>query len=219
MKTPVTVGAALLAGAMLVVVSAAPAQATDTPISTAKMKVGDRTYTLRGKISRKVYFFSKDPAISIPAEGGLGDPLLNGGAVEVVNTSGTGEGTSIPLPAENWWRIPQDPQGGLRGWKYQENVEDQYKIFILFKHSAVGTQPLLKIKVRDRVGAVIAYTLDEPTQGSIGVRFFTGVDQHCADSAGALKKKDDSRSRDGRYSGRFTVKAAPAPRDCNLGSP
>lgn len=221
MKIAGIVGA--LAGAMLLV--ALPAvHAADTPISASKLALADWSEPSLPKTKRAVSLVSKDSAIAIPAEGGSGDPLVHGGRIEVLNTSGTGESVTIQLPAENWWRIPQDPNGGLRGWKYKEEVNnlptDRYRIFVLFKQSAVGTQPRLKMKVRDKVGNVITYTLNEESQGSIGVRFLTGSDQHCVDSSDALRKKDLSRQTStGGWRGRFLTKDTPPPLDCDLGSP
>ena len=148
---------------------------------------------------------------------------MNGGSIEILNTAGSGESMVIPLPAANWRRIPQDPNGGLRGWRYKERVKDaptdDYRVFVLFKQNGVGMVKRLKITLKDRVGSLITYTLDEEAQGSMGVRFFSGADQHCADFGGFIKKDDSRDLGGGAFRGRFVAKDAPAPADCSLGSP
>jgi hypothetical protein len=189
---------------------------SSTPIDGTGLNMYDKVY--RDRISRNVYFFSKGPQINIPDEGGVGDPLIHGGSVEILNTSGSGESVVIQLPAENWWRIPQSTSGGLRGWKYKERVSnsatDKFKIFVLFKQSAVGTQPRLKIKLKDRGGNLIGYSLDESSQGSVGVRFHTGDEQHCADFGGTIRRDQTRVLGDNGYAGWFRAKEAAAPETC-----
>jgi hypothetical protein len=185
--------------------------ADDTLITGAKIKVVDVTQP--GVARRKIVFGSKDPAIVAPADGGAGDPSLNGGSLRIVNTAGSGESDVFTLAAQNWIRSPSDPSSPLRVWKYKEVVANppsaDYKI-------KIGLSPgrVLKALVKDDRGNVITYTLDEATQGSIGIQVSTGSDRTCAQFGGVIIADENADLGDGVYRGRFVAKLAPAPPGC-----
>jgi len=200
------------------VMAAAHAEATDTVIPGAKIKVADATQP--GVARRRILFVSKDPAIPLPADGSAGDPSLNGGSLHVVNTAGSGESQVFALGAGNWHRIPGDPSDPLRGWKYKEGVSTpptfDYKIKVVLKQTYSGV--VLRALVDDDRGSVISYTLDEPTQGSIGVQVSTGSDRVCADFGGTIVEDSSADLGNGVYRGAFVAKTAPAPAACALPS-
>jgi hypothetical protein len=192
------------------------AVATDSVVTGLKIKMSDDTQP--GVARRKVLFGSKDVAISIPADGSAGDPSLHGGSVEIFNSAGSGESDIYALPTGGWRRIPANPLDPLRGWKYKEVVAnpptDDHAVKVVMR---IGSSySVLRVIVKDDRGTFIAYTLDEPMQGSLGVRIATGTDRHCADFAAGVLLADESVALGGGvYRGTFAAKLAPAPADCD----
>ena len=74
-----TLRISLALGLVTGALAAAPAGALDTPLSGLKLKVSDATQP--GGARRKIITVSKDAGIVIPADGGAGDPSLNGGTL------------------------------------------------------------------------------------------------------------------------------------------
>jgi hypothetical protein len=200
---------------------AGPARAADTPVTGRSIKMKDKTQP--GTARRKLGVLSRDPTVAIPGDGGAGDPTLSGGSIELLNTSGSGESDTVDLPAGNWRRVPSSLAKPLRGWLYKEIVDNpptnDYKIYVLIKSNSSGTSKVLKAKVKDYRGTVLSYTLDEPSQGSMGVLISTGTDQHCMDFGGEVRHDEGEVLGDGVHRGKFGARLAPAPPSCNLGSP
>jgi hypothetical protein len=196
-----TLGMALILG-----MSGAPALAADTTVTGRKLLIKD--FTRPGQADRKVIFQSRDPIVVPAAPGSAGDPTLNGGSLDVRNTAGSGESMTLALPAGNWL---------LRSgyYLYREVVKNppthEYKIKVIVRSGQV------RGLVRDGRGSLISYTLDEPTQGSVGVRVATGADRYCLDFGGEVRADLSEDLGDGVYRGRFAAKDAPAPGTC--GSP
>jgi len=152
--------------------------------------------------ARKFVFKSKTkdvaPANRVvpPAVGGEGDPTLHGASLVVYNSAGTGEAFGEALPAGDWIALgsPASP----KGFKYKTNDPARSVVRVVVKRD------LLKVKAK---GAAWGYTLDEPTQGSIAVRFGLGsAAPWCADTPGAA-----GRDEQDSFTG---VKDAPAPGAC-----
>jgi hypothetical protein len=167
-----------------------------------------KDFTRPGQADRKVVFVSRDPIVVPAAPGSAGDPTLNGGSLEVHNTAGSGESMTLALPAGNW-----RTRSGL--YLYKEIVfnppAQNYKIKVVVRNGQ------LRGLVKDEVGSVFSYTLDEPSQGSVGVRVATGADRHCLDFGGIVVADESLDLGGGVYRGRFAAKTAPAPANC--GSP
>jgi len=210
-------GTVILLGVVTGVLAPTTSMATDTTISGAKIKVADATQP--GVARRKIIYVSKDPTIVISADGGAGDPSLHGGSVTIANTAGSGESQTIALSAGNWHRIPGDLADPVRGWKYRETLANpptsDYKVKIALKRTYSGA--VLRVVLKDDRGSFITYTLDEPMQGSIGLRVSTGSDRQCADFGGTVVEDESADLGSGVYRGSFVAKEAPAPADC--GSP
>lgn len=180
------------------------AKAADTAVSGRKLVVKD--FTRPGTADRKVVAVSRDLGIAVPAPGSAGDPTLGGGSVTVTNSAGSGESMTIALPADGW-----KPATG--GWKFRREVSDpptdDYKIVAALKTGR------LKVLLRDDVGSLVGYTLDEPSQGSIAVELVTGADRHCMDFGGLIKRDFSEDLGGGVYKGAFGAKDAPAPAGCD----
>lgn len=204
-----TLGVALFAG-MFAGMLAAPATAADTTVTGRKVKLKD--FTRPPIAGRKVIFTSRDPLVVPPAPGGAGDPTLNGGSLDVHNTAGSGESMTLALPSSNW---EVTIRGDVVYYRYRQAVTnlpaEDYKIKVLLK---AGN---LKGVVKDDRGSLISYTLDEPSQGSVGVRLVTGADRVCLDFGGIVAVDESLDLGDGVYRGRFAAKDALAPATC--GSP
>ena len=98
-----------------------------------------------------------------PARGSAGDPTLNGAILRVYNTAGTGEIVTVTLPASGW--VPLGAFTNAQGFR--------------FKATDAGA-PVQRVSVtKDRIklggrGAGWTYTLNEPSQGSVGLRLTLG---------------------------------------------
>jgi len=174
---------------------------TAVPIPTRVLKMKDASFAGFAD-ARKFVFKSKTkdvaPANRVvpPAVGGEGDPTLHGASLVVYNSAGTGEAFGEALPAGDWIALgsPASP----KGFKYKTNDPARSVVRVVVKRD------LLKVKAK---GAAWGYTLDEPTQGSIAVRFGLGsAAPWCADTPGAA-----GRDEQDSFTG---VKDAPAPGAC-----
>jgi hypothetical protein len=114
-----------------------------------------------------------DHQITMPPSGSAGDPTVNGASgggatLTVYNAAGTGEVFTIALPAANWIQIGANPP---KRYRY-----------------AAATGPVRRIFLRPGIlyvradGPTWGYTLDEPSQGRIAMRFTAGTgDTWCFD--------------------------------------
>lgn len=104
--------------------------------------------------------------VAMPPPGSAGDPTTagatGGGAMlQVYNTAGTGEVYTLPLPASAW-RLAGNPFSGQR--------------YIYASASAVWKVWIKGTKISIRGGkSAWGYTLDEPSQGTIGLRLTLGT--------------------------------------------
>jgi hypothetical protein len=163
-------------GATLLVALAVPV-AADVPVVT----VGTRYLLLKDDSvppispnARKLSFAARtkyDPPehqVIAPAPGSAGDPtsagLTGGGAVlTIYDTAGSGEQVTYLLPAERW-HFQGNPAGSFR-YVFADDpaVAPVWKIWV----------KTYKLTVRGG-HAQFGYTLDEPSQGRIGVRLTLG---------------------------------------------
>ncbi len=113
---------------------------------------------------------SKDPRLVAsgpagPGGDGLGDPTVGGATLHLVNPT-SGEEVTIPLPAAGWRR--RSGQGyAPSGYQYS----DSGGAFGPCKAVSVKSGKKLTVSCR---GTGVAFSLDEPTQGSLGVRLTLG---------------------------------------------
>jgi len=107
--------------------------------------------------------------VAIPAPGSAGDPTMVGATFAVYNTAGSGETVSVDLAASRWlWT------GGL--YTYTNPAGPILAVYV---------RPY-KLYVRG-AGAGWGYTLDEPAQGTMGVRLRLGTAiEWCGEAPGRL---------------------------------
>lgn len=138
-----------------------------TRVGNAKLLVKDGADPSK----RKLLFLSKDPAVGTDI-----DPTVDGASLRLYNTNGTGESVCLDLPAGGW-------QAAGGGFAYRDAT---------FANGPCATVKvkrgkLLKVLCRAKVQA-IAYSLDEPAQGSLGVRFTSGTTTYCAGFGGTIAR-------------------------------
>jgi cysteine-rich repeat protein len=142
---------------------------------------------------RKILWLSKGAGIDVALGGGF-DPSANGATLLVENAGGGLDVDAFPLPAAGWIAKGLPP-----------------KVLFLYKGGVglgackvvVKNLKLLKVSCIGKLGP-IDYTLDEPSQGSIGVRLASGSASFCTVFGGVLKD----------LPGLFSAKNAVAPAVC-----
>lgn len=150
---------------------------------------------------RKLVLVSKDTALPVPAADGGADPTAVGGSITLSNPA-TLESISLPLPASGWSALGKPP--GTKGFRYRDRSRANGPC------TAVIYRPGKVFKARC-AGAGIAFTLDEPSQGSLGVTIEVGSKRVCVEFGGAVKKDQPLA---GRKAGLFKAADAPAPAGC-----
>jgi polyhydroxybutyrate depolymerase len=150
---------------------------------------------------RKLALSLRDDAL---APGPAFDPTTDGAALQVYNSNGSGEELCLALPAAGWKRKGQ-------GFAYKDAKQ------LAGPCSAAKVAPG-KLEVScDGKRVPLAYTLDEPSQGSVSARFGSGNATFCARFGGTVQK-DESTSLEAKAA--FQAKAAAAPAACQaLASP
>ena len=132
----------------------------------------------------------------IPAETSAGDPTASGATLQLLNPS-TGEQQTIPLPAPYWKRLGAKTAG--HGYVYDD------------KAGIAGPCQSIVLKpsgLRASCHGALSFSLDEPSQGSLGVVLTTG------DHAGKYCMLFGSPVRD--VTGSFLSKSAPQPSACPM---
>jgi hypothetical protein len=140
----------------------------------------------------------------LPAPGTSADPTLTGGRVVVENPT-TGETMTIDLPAENWTGLGKHP--GSRGYRYKD-PEGTCR-------SALLRRGTVKVKCK---GQALAFSLDEPEQGSLAVRLSTGndVNRYAVHFGGSIAH---DRPATLKRAGLFKASDAPASEECPVPLP
>jgi YVTN family beta-propeller protein len=136
--------------------------------------------------------------IAVPALGSAGDPTQNGGTVAVYNSASGSDLAIVPLPPNGWTTI-----GGSvhKGYRYRDPDPDA---------------AIRRVRITANRIAVMGgkqnwtYTLDEPTQGRVGVRVALGTGVlWCAEAGqpGFPPRRDEQD----RY---VAARRTPAPSEC-----
>jgi cysteine-rich repeat protein len=154
---------------------------------TALLLSGSRIYF------REPYFYPKRWKIRVashdaerivaPPLGSPGDPTLGGALLKVLNPS-TGELYTVALPAGRWRAI--DASGdGTGGYRYQDRYGRSGPCRkVLVRPEQPGRLALLRAVCR---GDGIAFTLDEPAQGTLAVSLRLGTAHpYCMEFGGKL---------------------------------
>lgn len=150
----------------------------------------------------------KDPVehrIVLPVAGSSGDPTLHGARLEVMNAFGSGELADAFLPASGWTRLGPAPV--TKGYRYRGEPDDAITKVVLKED---------KVTVRAR-GEAWCYSLDEPTQQTMGVRirFGDGLEL-CAVADARESGNPPSTANHDRVDLFRGVKDAPPPEFCPL---
>jgi CubicO group peptidase (beta-lactamase class C family) len=186
--------------------SAPAAEAAAPPVATTKFQL-DRQPPLRGgiaRVKRSVSLDAHDDAIESPAPGSSVDPSIHGALLFLLNDDGADESTTVALPASAWSRSGDS-------WRYRE-VRRSGRGKAVIKATLAASR--LSLRIRDKTGDVVRYTLDEAAQGSMaavlelgggGLRYCTAMP--AAQDEGAIDAGCNSK-------GRFRAAASPAPMAC-----
>jgi Tol biopolymer transport system component len=154
---------------------------------------------------RKLAVLSKDPALVAPPPASGADPTQTGAELRLFNP-GTQEQAAFALPSAGWKGLGTPP--GAKGYKYI----DKDLVNGPCKKVLIRPGKLLKAVCR---GSQIAFTLDEPTQGLVAVRFSTGsgsaATSSCLRFGGTVVH--DTQATAGK-SGQFKAVDAPPPPAC-----
>jgi hypothetical protein len=135
----------------------------------------------------------EDLGVQVPAPGGPDDPTTVGGTLLIYNPT-TCESATFDMPASHW-RIAH-AEGAL-AFKFVNRDAPAPPSEVLI--AVIGVD---RVKVRARASGI---TLDEPSQGSLGVVVTLGAQRYCTFFGGFV-------TRDGP--GGFTGRLAPAPASC-----
>jgi hypothetical protein len=154
--------------------------------------------------TRKLVLLAKDGAnLDTPAPNGANDPTLRGALLRLYNP-GTQESATFALPASGWRGLGNP--AGSKGYKYiDRDLANGPCKTVVWKPANV-----LKAVCK---GAQIAFTLDEPTQGSLAAALSAGTEGACMLFGGEIKR---DRPAVGNQSGLFKAKDAPAAPMCPL---
>lgn len=146
---------------------------------------------------RSISLVSADDRLANAPTAGAFDPTVGGGMLELVNPT-SGETATIALPAVGWHA---GPAGGYR-YEDHHHVGPCSKVFVEPKRIQVSC-----------AGAGIAFSLDEPSQGSLGVRITVGSAgvRRCFLFGGTIKRDQSTGGGSGAL---FYAKNAMAPADC-----
>jgi len=173
------------------------------PISGKKLLIKDNA----DHTKRKIIFLSKDPNIIANGNGdGSGvDPSSFGADLQVYNANGGSDAVCFPLPNTGTW---QD-KNAFTLFKYKDATYANGPC----KTVQVKSGKLLKAVCQAKVKP-IDYSLDEPSQGAVAVRFISGTITYCADFGGLIKKDSGTDPPITGGKGQFAAKEAPAPAVC-----
>jgi hypothetical protein len=153
---------------------------------------------------RKLVFLSKGTQIDVTGTGF--DPTVSGAALQLFNAGGSGESVCLPFPASGWL-LKGSPPATVYKYKDALAANGPCKIAIL------KNLKLLKVVCKAKLQP-IAYSLDEPAQGSIAVRFTSGDTTLCALFGGVIKADSGTDPPNLGGKGQFKAKDAPAPAAC-----
>jgi len=169
------------------------------PISAKKLLIKDNALHTK----RKIVFLSKDVNIDTTSTGI--DPTQYGATLQVYNASAGSDSACFALP------------NAIGSWLGSSTSSFKYKDGT-FAHgpckvAKVKNRTLLKVVCQAKVQP-IDYSLDEATQGAVGVRFTSGTITYCAKFGGLVKKDSGTDPPIAGGKGQFAAKDAPAPLTC-----
>jgi len=181
---------------------------TPQPISGDTLLIRDHADATK----RKIVFVSKDWSIDTTAGTGI-DPVADGAALQIYNAAGTGESVCLSLPnVAGAWRVAGDAPGLRYSYKDATFANGPCTT------AAVKGGKRLKVTCRAAVRP-IDYSLDEPAQERIGLRFTSGASTYCTEFGGTITRDSGTDPPIAGGGGRFSAKDAPAPVACSVAPP
>jgi hypothetical protein len=138
---------------------------------------------------RRLTWVAKDARIALPE--GDDRPTVAGATLRVLNPT-TGESATLALPAALWTQLPTG------SFRYRDPRFTMGPV----RSALLRARRLAKVSAR---GSEIHFTLDEPSQGSLGVVLRSGSRQYCTLFGGVVKADRP---------GRFLARSAPPPAGC-----
>jgi hypothetical protein len=163
------------------------------PVSGAKLLVTDTGAPTR----RRITFRTTDAAIDTSAATGI-DPVADGAFLHIYNASGGSDAVCLPLPAGNW---------SARGNPATPTYRYTDRTFAAGPCRGGVARHGTRLRIAcTAMTQPIGYTLDEPSQGSIAVRFRSGTHDYCTVFGGTIVRD--------AHNDRFDAKNAPAPVVC-----
>jgi hypothetical protein len=170
------------------------------PVSGEQLTIKDNVEPRK----RKIVFSAKDPGVDLTGV----DPVSTGAYLQVYNSSGSGDAVCIPLPAV----------GG--SWQSKGTGP---KLTFVYKDKSGANGPCASASLKNgkhlkvACGAKlrpISYSLDEPAQTSVAIRFETAAVAYCAQFGGNVKKDSGTDPPNAHGKGVFQAVDAPAPVAC-----
>jgi hypothetical protein len=170
-----------------------------TPVRGKLLQVADDADPTK----RKITFVSNDPGIDTTAGTGV-DPVANGASLQLFNAAGSGESVCFALPGagNGWVRKGKAP---TPSYAYKDAAGTAGPC----KTAKVKHGKLLQVVCAAK-SQPIGYTLDEPTQGALAVRFTSGATTYCATFGGATSVDSGTNPPNPGGKGKFKAKDAVA---------
>jgi hypothetical protein len=180
---------AVVASLGLFVSHAALCDAADIPIP-------GRTHMIRAEVFQKMVAKPiTGTAFVLPLPGSDGDPISNGGSLEIRDSTG-GSVVTFGLSGSNKWRGLGNPPGS-KGYKY--------------RGAGSGSEPCKVVLLRGSVIKFVCFGAGPdpmlPFGGTSQITLRTGTDSYCAEFGGTETKNDDVLLK---------RKDAPAPPSCQF---
>jgi hypothetical protein len=164
------------------------------PLAGKKLRLSDETDVTKSRLDLAL----KDAAFELPP---ALDPAANGAALQVYNTAGSGESACLALPASGWKK-----KG--KSFVYKDKDGANGPCF-----AAKLAKGKLEAKCSGKVQP-LGYTLDEPTQGGLALRFASGADVLCSVFGGTISSDTSTANGTARFQAKSAAAAAfcPEPR-------
>jgi hypothetical protein len=158
--------------------------------------ISGKVLRVSDKATSRITLISTDTNVTSPAPDDQGAPTTGGAVLELISPA-TGETDAFALPAANWKGL--GTTAGSTGYRYTD--------------TALAAGPCRKVRIQNGKrlraqcqGAGISFSLDEVSQGSLGLRLMLASgDRYCMLFGGTIVKDEP---------GLFKAKDAPAPAAC-----
>lgn len=183
---------------------AATSTATIVAMGGKRLVVTDRA---GDATKRTISVLVKDAAVDTSVATGI-DPLADGATLQIYNANGSGESVCLPLTSTGGsWAV----RGSAAHPTYR--YRDPRFTNGPCRAATVTHGKLLTVTCAARTSP-IAYSLDEPSQGAIAVRFASGGTIWCAEFGGRVQRDTTADPQVNGGRGRFSAVNAPPPAPC-----